>query len=145
MNISCLAEFTPLLAFARKQRGQFALIIYVVPKFQDSLNYVLIDDHFSWSRRYHRNSSSLPSQRILIEKIRNLNGPFFSDVNARMLGLFGLAPRRDCLVSPPANETGTRLCGSYPLRCVSEDGYYPLRCPVEPGLSSPTDSFCICL
>ena len=55
--------------------------------------------------------------------------------------LFGLAPRRDCLVSRQYTDflsvsirVPTRLCDSYPH--LSVDGNYPLRCSSELGLSS---------
>ena len=46
--------------------------------------------------------------------------------------LFGVAPRRDCRVSPRTEPA--RLCGSDPR--LTADGRYPLRCPVESRLSS---------
>src|SRR5690242_4293344 len=46
--------------------------------------------------------------------------------------LLGVAPRRDCRVSPRTEPA--RLCGSDPR--LTADGRYPLRCPVESRLSS---------
>lgn len=63
--------------------------------------------------------------------------------------LFGLAPRRVYLVSPPAGppetgKAGTRLCGTGPCRSLRRVPGRPdvirVRCPVESGLSSSLDS-----
>jgi hypothetical protein len=61
--------------------------------------------------------------------------------------LFGVAPDGGCRVSPAPEKEATRLCGPVPrLRPDREvgaiaAGRYPASCSVEPGLSSPPESF----
>ena len=50
--------------------------------------------------------------------------------------LFGLAPRRDYLVSPPSLLRGAGLVSVALIRTLTVDGNYPLRRSSELGLSS---------
>ena len=63
------------------------------------------------------------------------SGPLYP---LRVLDAFGLAPRRDCRVSPSAGYPAeTRLCGSNPHPSGTDGpAFRGVRCPMELGLSS---------